>query len=60
MSKSIFKSKIFWIQVASAAAELAQIAPAGYVALAGQVATVALRPYTKDVVHIVPPRKPGA
>lgn len=60
MSKSIFQSKIFWVQIASAVAELAQIAPAGYVALAGQMATIALRPYTKDVVHLVPPRQPGA
>ena len=58
MSKSLFKSSIFWTQVISAAIELTAVLPLprGYVSLAGQVLTILLRLLRPNgPVHLVTP-----
>lgn len=58
MSKSLFKSKIFWVQILSAAAELQSVLPlpAGAAALTGQVLTILLRLLsTSQPTHLVSP-----
>lgn len=58
MSKSLFKSKIFWVQILSAAAELQSVLPlpAGAAALTGQVLTVLLRLLgTTQPTHLIAP-----
>ena len=58
MSKSIFKSKIFWVQVLAFTAEVLPIIPLppGTAAIAGQVLTIILRRYgTTGPVHVAVP-----
>lgn len=57
MSKSLFASKIFWVQVLTATIELTQVLPipSGYVAAVGAVATVFLRLLSTQPVHVIPP-----
>jgi hypothetical protein len=59
VSKSLFKSYIFWTQVVSAALELNAVLPLppGYTALGGQVLTIALRLLRSNgPVHVVTPK----
>lgn len=55
-SKSIFKSKTFWWNVLSAAAEYSQILPLppGVAVLIANGINIALRLITKEPVHVVP------
>ena len=55
VSKSLFKSRIFWANVISAGLELTQVLPIppGYVALATNLFTIALRLVTTGPVHVV-------
>lgn len=61
-SKSIFKSRMFWVNVGAAVLEGlqlvtdARVLPAGTASLAANVATVVLRRFTAGEVHIVTPR----
>ena len=58
VSKSLFRSSIFWTQVVSAAIELSGVLPLppGYASLAGQVLTIALRLLRQNgPVHLVTP-----
>jgi hypothetical protein len=58
MSKSLFKSKTFWFNIFTAAAELTQVLPlpAGYLTIAAAVINVGLRMTTETPVHVVDPR----
>ena len=56
MSKSLFKSKVFWFNVLTAAAELSNILPlpAGSAVLVASVVNIGLRFVTAEPVHVVP------
>ena len=56
MSKSLWKSKIFWAQILSATCELTQVLPlpAGSATAIGAVATILLRLITDKPVHVLP------
>lgn len=56
VSKSLFLSKIFWVQVLTVTVELSNVLPlpAGTVAAIGGVATILLRTITDQPVHVVP------
>ena len=56
MSKSLFKSKTFWINVMSAGLELSQILPlpAGTLTLVTNLLNIGLRTITNQPVHIIP------
>lgn len=58
MSKSLFKSKTFWINVLSAGLELTQVLPIppGYLLIATNVINVGLRLLTTEPVHLVAPK----
>lgn len=56
MSKSLFKSKIFWIQALSLAAEFQPLLPlpVGVTAVVGQVLTILVRHFgTSQPTHLV-------
>jgi|TARA_Y100000296_G_scaffold74283_1_gene92627 hypothetical protein len=57
MSKSLFKSKVFWTNVLTAAVELSGalsgFLPPGALQLATNVLNIALRLVTSDPVHVV-------
>lgn len=55
MSKSLFASKTFWVNVLSAGLELSQVLPIppGYLLLATNVINIALRVLTDQPVHVV-------
>ena len=56
VSKSLFKSKIFWFNVLSVAAELTQVLPipAGALVIVVNVINIGLRVITSDPVHVIP------
>ena len=62
-SKSIFQSRIFWINVAAAALEGLQFAtdakllPTGSISTSANIATIVLRRFTAGEVHVVSPRE---
>jgi len=57
MSKSLFKSKIFWVNVLTAAVELSGalggFLPTGVLQLATNILNIGLRLITADPVHVV-------
>ena len=57
MSKSLFASKTFWLNVLSAGLEVSQVLPipAGYLTLGTNVANIALRLVTDTPVHVIAP-----
>ena len=57
VSKSLFKSKIFWFNLLTTAAELTQIIPLppGALVIASGVINIALRFVTDKPVHVVSP-----
>jgi hypothetical protein len=59
MSKSIFKSKTFWLNALTAAAELSQVLPLppGALAIAATVINIGLRFLTDDSVHLIAPKR---
>ena len=63
MSKSIFASKIFWVNLLTAAAELTQVLsgttllPPGTLAIAASVINIGLRIVTNSAVHVIAPPK---
>ncbi len=58
MSKSLWKSKTFWFNVLTAAAELTQVLPipAGTLTIVAAVINVGLRMTTSEPVHVIPPQ----
>ena len=58
MSKSIFKSKTFWVNVLSAGLELTQVLPIppGTLLLVTNALNIALRVITEEPVHVVSPK----
>ena len=56
VSKSLFASKTFWIQVLTAAAELSGVLPipAGVATMVGSIATIVVRTLTSQPVHVLP------
>lgn len=62
-SKSIFTSRIFWVNAVSLALEIAQlltgtnIIPPGYLAIGVNALNIALRRLTTGEVHVVTPRE---
>ncbi len=56
MSKSLFQSRIFWVQVLTAAAELSQVLPlpTGVATVIGATATAILRVFSAQPVHVLP------
>jgi hypothetical protein len=59
VSKSIFKSKIFWTNLVTAAAELAGIIPlpAGTTVIVVNILNIALRFITTGPTHLVSPEE---
>lgn len=59
MSKSLFASKLFWVNVLTAAADLAGVLPIppGVITPTLAVINVVLRIITTQPVHILPPTK---
>lgn len=63
MSKSLFASKTFWVNVISASLELAQalggvqLIPAGSLTLITNILNIALRAVTEQPVHLVKPKE---
>jgi hypothetical protein len=61
-SKSIFKTKTFWVNLLSGAIEVGQlltgtnIVPSGYLMLGVNAANIVLRRVTSEEVHVVTPR----
>ena len=57
MSKSLFRSRVFWFNVLTAGAELTQVLPlpAGALTLAASLINIALRFVTSKPVHLVTP-----
>ena len=57
MSKSLFRSKTFWFNLLTAAAELTSVLPLppGTVIIAASVINIALRFVTDKPVHVVSP-----
>ena len=57
MSKSLFRSRTFWFNVLTAAAELTQVLPlpSGTLVLDASVINIALRFVTEKPVHVVSP-----
>jgi hypothetical protein len=55
VSKSLFTSKTFWVNIISAGLELSQILPipSGYLTLGTNIANIILRTITTTPVHIV-------
>lgn len=60
MSKSIFKSKTFWFNILTIAAEVAQVLPIppGTLTVIAAVINVGLRTVTTDPVHVKAPVEP--
>ena len=56
VSKSLFKSKTFWFNILTAAAELSQVLPipAGTLVIVASIINVALRFVTDEPVHVLP------
>lgn len=56
MSKSLLKSKVFWFNVLTAAAELSNVLPlpAGTAVLVASVVNIGLRFVTAEPVHVLP------
>ena len=56
VSKSMFKSKVFWFNVLTAAAELTAVLPLppGTVILVSSLVNIGLRFVTEKPVHVVP------
>jgi hypothetical protein len=63
MSKSIFASRIFWVNLVSALLEIAQLftgttlIPPGYLTLGVNALNIILRRMTVGDVHVVTPRE---
>jgi nitrate reductase gamma subunit len=61
-SKSIFQSRIVWVQILTAATEVLQVlpmllpVPPGTATAIGSIATIILRRLTDEPVHVVTPR----
>lgn len=62
-SKSIFRSKLFWINVLAAIVEIGQslsgtnLVPSGHLLVGVNIANILLRRLTSDPVHVVTPRQ---
>lgn len=54
MSKSIFASKTFWVNLLTGVATVAEVLPPHYAALALAIANIGLRYVTSEAVHILP------
>jgi hypothetical protein len=61
MSKNLIKSRIFWVNILTAAVELSGaltgLVPPGSLQLATNVLNILLRLITKDAVHVLPVRE---
>lgn len=63
MSKSIFTSKIFWVNLVSGLLEIGQLLtgtnliPPGYLSIGVNALTIVLRRLTSGEVHVVTPRE---
>lgn len=57
VSKSLFRSKVFWFNVLSAAMELSQVIPlpAGTMIIISGIINIGLRIVTDKPVHVLPP-----
>ena len=55
VSKSLFKSKIFWVNILTAANELLGVVPIPHAIGALAVVNIALRLITRQPVHMIPP-----